>query len=321
MKAVVANGASRGQPVLAHCASPNARGRKLLVKVHASSLNPHDWKYLGWFANSVYRLGLPLPTLRLGHDFVGTVVDTGPGVRYFQQGDVVFGITAKPGAFAECIAVHERMVALKPSNTSDAEAAALPMVALTALQALRIARLHAGMSVLIIGGSGGVGSVAIQIAKHQGAKVTAVCSTRNVDFVRRLGADSVIDYQQTDLHQCGERFDIIFDTIGEETVVSCRALLQQGACLVSTATSARNAVASVGSRALARLRPSTIRSGTLLALPRGRDVETIRRMVEADQLRIHIDKQYPLEAIQDAIAYSQAGRTRGKIAILITQGS
>lgn len=317
MKAIVATSASQGRPILADCASPAARGRQLLVKVHASSLNPHDWKYLGWFANSIYRLRLPLPALRLGHDFVGTVVDTGPGVRHFQQGDVVFGMTAKPGAFAESLTIDERMVALKPRNTSDAEAACLPMVALTALQALRMAGVRAGMSVLIIGGSGGVGSVAVQIARQQGARVTAVCSTRNVDHVRRLGAQSVIDYQQTELHECGERFDVLFDTIGEETVSRCQALLEPGGCLVSTATSARNTFATVGSRVMTRLKPSTIRSGTLLALPRGRDMDTIRKMVEADQLRVHVDKQYPLQDIEDAIAYSQAGRTRGKIALLV----
>lgn len=315
MKAIVVTTASEGQPVLADCPAPSARGRDLLVKVHASSLNPHDWKYLHWFAGSVYRLPLPLPPLRLGHDFVGTVIDTGSRVRDFEPGDVVFGMTAKPGAFAERLTIDERMVASKPANLSDTEAAALPMVALTALQAWRMAGLRRGMSVLVIGGSGGVGSVAIQIAKAQGALVTAVCSTRNVDFVRRLGAKTVIDYRQSDFHDCGQRFDVIFDTIGEESATTCRDLLKPAACFISTATSAANALATVQSRAVARFKPETVRAGTLLALPLGSDLELIRVMVEADQLRVHIDQQFPLARMQDAIAYSQTGRTRGKIAI------
>jgi len=315
MKAIVVTTASHGQPILVDCDAPSALGRNLLVKVHASSLNPHDWKYLQWFAGSVYRLPLPLPPLRLGHDFVGTVMDTGSRVRDFAPGDLVFGMTAKPGAFAERLTIDERMVASKPTNLSDHEAAALPMVALTALQALRMAGLRRGMSVLVIGGSGGVGSMAVQIAKHQGAQVSAVCGTRNVDFVRRLGAKTIIDYQQSDFHDCGQRFDVIFDTIGNESATTCRDLLKPSACFISTATSAFNALSTVQSRAMARFKPAAVRSGTLLALPRGGDLEVIRTMVEAGQLRVHIDKQFPLEQMQDAISYSQRGRTRGKIAI------
>lgn len=319
MKAIVATTASRGELQLADFNAPDARGRELRVEVHASSLNPHDWKYHQWFQRNLYRWPLPLPALRLGHDFAGTVTATGPKVRSFQPGDAVYGMTAKTGAFAECITIDERMVAHAPSAISVTEAAALPMVGLTALQALRRGRLGPDSAVLIIGGSGGVGSVAVQIAKARGARVTAVCSTRNVDFVRGLGADTVIDYRTEDFTQCGESFDIVFDTIGHESTTTCRGLLKPGACFISTNTSAGKALAAVLTPAMARLKPDTVRSGTLLALPRGRDLQELRDMVEAGALRVPIDREFPLAAMRDAIAYSQTGRARGKIAIAVRQ--
>ncbi|WP_420426650.1 NAD(P)-dependent alcohol dehydrogenase [Algiphilus sp.] len=304
---------------MVECPAPKAGARDLVVRVHASSLNPHDWKYLGWFASSAYRLGLPLPHLRLGHDFVGTVIETGSRVRHFHRGDVVFGMSAKTGAFAEYVAVDERMVALKPKNVDDAVAAALPMVGLTALQALRMAHLRAGMSVLIIGGSGGVGSVAIQIAHHQGPRVTAVCSGRNTAFVRALSADSVVDYEQEDWRASGTVYDIIFDTIGQETVARMRPALKPGGCLISTATSAANALTTLTSRAVARFRPSAVRAGTLLALPRGLDMAELRDMVEAGFLKAPIDRRYRLEQLAEAIEYSKTGRARGKIVLLVAK--
>ncbi|MHA7834082.1 MAG: NAD(P)-dependent alcohol dehydrogenase [Algiphilus sp.] len=299
------------------CAMRRAGRRSLVVQVHASSLNPHDWKYLDWCTTRLYRWGLPLPDLRLGHDFVGTVVATGRGVQRFAMGDVVFGMTAKPGAFAETISIDERMVAHKPEAMDDDSAAALPMVGLTALQALRMAHLRAGMAVLIIGGSGGVGSVAIQIARHQGAHVTAVCSGRNTALVQSLGADRVLDYEQEDWRHTDKAFDIVFDTIGTAKTADVRAVLKPGGCLISTATSASNALASVTSRIGARLHPSARRTGTLLALPRGRDMEALRAMVEAGVLRVLIDRSYRLEQIAEAIAYSKTGRARGKIVLRV----
>lgn len=319
MKAIVATAASGGKLSLADLEPPTARGRELVVRVYASSLNPHDWKYHQWFQRSLYRGLLPLPPLRLGHDFVGEVIETGRRVRHFGTGDRVFGMTARPGAFAECIAIDERMVAARPQGISDPEAASLPMVSLTALQALRMAGLREGMAVLVIGGSGGVGSVAVQIAKAQGARVTAVCGTDNVELVRSLGADRVIDYRGDDFHECGERFGIVFDTIGQASSRTCRKLLLDGACFITTATSARNALVTVQSRIVARLRPDAIRSGTLLALPRGRDMDTVRSLVELGALRAVVDRQYPLDAIDEAIAYSRTGRARGKIVLLPPQ--
>ena len=253
----------------------------------------------------------------MGRESAGRSTATGPKVRHFQPGDAVYGMTAKTGAFAETIVIDERMAARAPSNISVTEAAALPMVGLTALQALRRGRLGPGSAVLIIGGSGGVGSVAIQIAKAHGARVTAVCSARNVDFVRGLGADTVIDYRTSDFTQCGERFDIVFDTIGQESTTTCRGLLKPGACFISTNTSAGKALAAVLTPAMARLKPDTVRCGTLLALPRGRDLQKLRDMVEAGSLRVPIDCEFPLAVMRDAIACSQQGRTRGKIAIAV----
>lgn len=317
MKALVCNSRSEGRLATIDIAAPRAGRRGVVVQVHASSLNPHDWQYYGWFRNSLYRWPLPLPALRLGHDFSGTVIDTGRGARSFRIGDEVYGMSALPGAFAEQIAIDERMIDLKPAGLSHAQAAALPMVALTSLQALRIGRIRADSKVLIFGGSGGVGSVAVQIAKARGAQVTAVCSGRNVEFVTELGADTVIDYQQADVHDCGERFDIIFDTIGQQSTATCRGLLKPSACFISTATTPKNIAASIGTRGLALVKPDAIRSGTLLALPRARDLRDIRGLVEAGKLHIHLDRQFALEDMSQAIACSQQGRTRGKISIAV----
>lgn len=316
MHAVFADTYSRGELVHAELPAPRPGPRELLVEVHASAMNPHDWKYYSWF-QGLYRSRLPLPALRLGHDFSGVVIGVGRKVRRFAIGDAVYGMTAKPGAFAQQIVIDERMAAKKPAGLSHPQAAALPMVGLTAVQALRYSGLQAQSKLLVIGGSGGVGMLAVQIAKAQGAHVTAVCSERNVDFVTALGADEVIDYTRQKIHDSRERFDIIFDTIGQESVASCHSLLKSGAHFVSTETSLKNAASTLRSRAVAWLRPDAIVSGTLLAMPWGADLRKIGAMVEAGQITVNIDRSFPLERLQEAIDYSQQGRTRGKIVIAV----
>jgi len=212
---------------------PNAG--EILVKIYAASANPLDW-HLMRGAPFLARLegGLRKPKdPRFGADLAGRVEAVGSTVTQFQLGDEVFG--AWTGSFAEYATVPENRVALKPANRSFEEAAAIPVAAITALQGLRdTGHIHTGQKVLINGASGGVGSFAVQLAKAFGAEVTGVCSTRNLDMVRSIGADHVIDYTQEDFTRNGQHYDLIFDAVGNRSVSAYRrALNPNGTCVVA----------------------------------------------------------------------------------------
>ncbi len=208
-------------------AKPIPADNEVLVKVHAASVNPLDWHYVRGEPYLV-RMdgGLGAPTNpRLGVDFAGTVEAIGKNVKRFKPGDEVFG--GKFGAFAEYVSVREdRAVVLKPANVTFEQAASVPIAALTALQALRDkGHIQAGQKVLINGASGGVGTFAVQIAKSFGAEVTGVCSTRNVDMVRSLGADHVIDYTKEDFTKGDQRYDLIVDNVGSHSLSEYKRVL------------------------------------------------------------------------------------------------
>src|SRR6266705_169007 len=210
---------------------PNAG--EILVKIYAASANPLNW-HLMRGAPFLARLagGLRKPKHpRFGADLAGRVESVGNNVTQFQPGDEVFG--AWTGSFAEHAAVPENRVALKPTNSSFEEAAAVPVAAITALQGLRDkGQIHSGRKVLVNGASGGVGTFAVQIAKVFGAEVTGVCSTRNVDLVRSIGADHVIDYTQEDFTRNGQHYDLIYDTVGNRSVSDIRRALTSKGTLV-----------------------------------------------------------------------------------------
>lgn len=321
MKAIYADASSAGEVTLGTLAEPSVSRRSVLIEIHATSMNPHDWKYHGWFKRFYRKAfpipGLQLPKLLLGHDVSGVVVAVGDKVTRFKEGDEVYCMSAKTGAFAEYITVDERMIAPKPKNISHAEAATIPMAALTAWQALQIARLQAGDKVLVIGGSGGVGIFAVQIAKLKGAEVTAVCSGRNVEFVKSLGADHVVDYTVADIRQHPQVFDIVFDTIGGESAQSCGDILSSSGRFLSTTTSLKNIFEIVRSRTQALINPTTVKSGTLLAMPIGKHLEKITAHVEAGTFRTEVDKTFQLADLEASMDYSKLGRTRGKIAIQV----
>ena len=216
---------------------PTPKDNEVLVKIHAAAANPLDWHKMR-AAPFLVRLsdGLLAPKdQRLGADIAGRVVAVGSQVTQFQVGDEVFGEIGA-GGFADYVAVKERAIAPKPANLSFAQAAAIPVAGFTALQGLRdTGKLQSGQRVLVNGASGGVGTFAVQIAKTLGAaEVTGVCSTRNLDLVRQLGADQVIDYTQTDFTRTGQRYDLILEAIGNRSVADCRrALTPQGICAVA----------------------------------------------------------------------------------------
>lgn len=321
MKAIYADASTAGEVTLGSLSEPAVSGRSVLIEIHATSMNPHDWKYHGWFKR-FYKKALPipgmqLPKLLLGHDVSGVVVAVGDKVTRFKEGDEVYCMSAKTGAFAEYITVNERMIALKPKDISHAEAATIPMAALTAWQALQIAKAQSGEKVLVIGGSGGVGVFAVQIAKLKGAEVTAVCSGKNVEFVRSLGADHVVDYTLEDVRTGTESFDIVFDTIGGESAQSCKDILSPSGRFLSTTTSMKNIFEILRSRTHALIDPATVKSGTLLAMPIGKHLEKIASHVDEGTLKTVVDKTFDLVELEESMNYSKLGRTRGKIAIKV----
>ena len=316
MKAMYADAMAGGELQFGDISQPTAKGNTVLIEIHATSMNPHDWKYYGTL-KTFYQKSRSLPKLMLGHDVAGVILEVGPKVSKFKVGDRVFAMSAKTGAFAEFITIDQRMIAPMPSCLSFEEAATIPMAALTAIQALRMAKLQSNSNVLVIGGSGGVGIFAVQIAKARGAHVTAVCSGRNADFVSQLGADEIIDYTQIDLRQCGQSFDIVFDTVGNESAKSCADIIVKGGNFICTNPSRRNVFEMIKTLMFSFIDTNAIKSTTMLAMPRGSDLEEIRFLVEAGKLRTNVDKTFDLAYLEDSMGYSRLGRTRGKIAIKV----
>jgi NADPH:quinone reductase-like Zn-dependent oxidoreductase len=317
MKAVVYH--SYGPPDvlrLEEVDKPTPSDNEVLVKVHTASANPADWHlmradpFLARFAN-----GLRKPkNTRLGADVAGRIEAVGSNVRQLQVGDEVFGeLSLKAlGSFAEYVCASEELLALKPANLTFEQAAAVPLAAFTALQGLRDkGQIREGQKVLINGASGGVGTFAVQIAKSFGAEVTGVCSSRNLEMVRSIGADHVIDYTQTDFTAAGPQYDLIFDAVGNRSVADLkRALRPGGICSVAGFSSMSRLLQTVllGGRRVGLMKTATANKEDLL---------TIRELLEAGKVVPVIDRAYPLSEIAEAIRYLETGRARGKVVITV----
>ncbi len=301
---------------LEEVAMPTPEADQVLIKLVACAANPLDWHRMRADPFLV-RLndGFSKPkNPRLGADIAGRVEAVGSAVSTLQPGDEVFGEIGA-GGFAEYLCVKERAVVKKPDNLSFEEAAAVPVAGLTALQGLRDkGKIQAGQQVLINGASGGVGTFAVQIAKAFGAEVTAVCSTRNLELVRGLGADHVIDYTQTDFTRTGQRYDLILDAVGNYAVADYRrALTPQGICAVAGLTKLTRLfqvvlLGSWGGQPVA----------TFLAQPNQPDLLTLKGLLESGKVTAVIDRTYPLTQTADAIRYLETGRARGKVIINCT---
>lgn len=292
---------------------------EVLVNVQAASVNPLDWHYmrgLPYIMRMDAGLGAPKdPTV--GVDFAGTVQAIGKNVRRFKVGDEVFG--GKGGAFAEYLVVGEsQSIVHKPLNTSFAEAAAVPIAGVTALEALRDkGQLQAGQKVLINGASGGVGTFAVQIAKALGAEVTGVCSTRNVEMVRSLGADHVVDYTKDNYTLGTERYDLIVDMVSNHTLSANRNALTPTGRLVIVGGGGGNWLGPL-MRPIHALLLNPFVDQDLVMLLAGlsqEDLEYLARLMEEGKLKSVIDRHYDLQDAATAIAYSEEGRARGKIII------
>jgi NADPH:quinone reductase-like Zn-dependent oxidoreductase len=294
----------------------------VLVRVHASSVNPMDWYAMtGLPYIARMQAGLLKPKRRtLGADFAGTVEAVGENVTQFQPGDEVFGV--KAGAFAEYVSVSEdRAVAPKPPNVTFEHAAAVPVAAITALQGLRDkGRLQPGQKIVINGSSGGVGTFAVQIAKALGAEVTAVCSTRNVELVRSLGADHVIDYTRDDFTLTGERYDLMLDNAGGRSWSDCKRVLADKATLVVVGGPKGNRLLGPASHLIgARLASIGASQSAVpfLATPNRDDLLALYDLVETGKITPVIDRRYELSEISAALDYLGDRHARGKVVVTV----
>ncbi|MDZ8054622.1 MAG: NAD(P)-dependent alcohol dehydrogenase [Aulosira sp. ZfuVER01] len=288
---------------------PKIKPDQILVKIHASSVNPVDWKIRQGMLQLLTGYNFPMI---LGFDLAGEVVEVGASVRRFQPGDAIYGSTALPGgAYAEFAAIPENLAAPKPTNLSYEEAAVVPLAALTALQALRDqGNIQAGQSVLINGAAGGVGIFAVQIAKALGTEVTGVCSTKNVDLVKSLGADRVIDYKQQDFTQETGQYDIIFDAVGKRSPSECKRVLKPNGVYITTLPSAESFVQSILTTFLPGQKVKFI-----LEKPNTKDLLYLKELIEAGKIRVVIHRTYPLSELAAAHTESETERAVGKIAI------
>jgi 2-desacetyl-2-hydroxyethyl bacteriochlorophyllide A dehydrogenase len=297
---------------LIEVATPAPKDNEVLIRVRAAAVNPLDWHLMRGeprIARLVFGPIKPRDT-RPGRDVAGEVVEVGKNVTHFKPGDAVFGVCR--GAFAEYACALESKLVTKPDNVTFEQAAAVPVAALTALQGLRDrGRIRNGQKVLINGAAGGVGSFAVQIAESFGADVTGVCSTGNVDRVRAIGAHRVIDYTREDFTRSGQRYDVVFDAVGNRSLADCRrAMTSNGALVLAGASDEilRAIVLSWFSRQ--RLRP-------FLARVRKDDLLTLRELLATGAIVPVIDRTYPLSDVPAAVRYSEEGHARGKLVITI----
>ncbi len=299
---------------------PTAADNEILVQVHAASVNPLDWHYLRG-TPYILRLDAGLGTPenpRLGVDFAGTVEAVGKSVTRFKPGDEVFG--GKFGAFAEYVSVREdRALALKPSNVTFEQAAAVPIAAITALQALRDkGEIKAGEKVLINGASGGVGTFAVQIAKSFGADVTGVCSTKNLAMVRSIGADHVIDYTIEDFTKSGQHYDLILDTVGNHSLLDDRrALAPRGIFVLVGGPNEGHWIGPLITPVKALLLSLFVgqKFKFFLAELNPQDMKILGDLMQAGKVTPVIDRPYALSEVSAAIGYLEQGHARGKVII------
>jgi NADPH:quinone reductase-like Zn-dependent oxidoreductase len=298
---------------------PTPGDDEVLIRIRAASLNPLDWHFMRGTPYLVRVLsGLRRPKVtRLGVDVAGQVEAVGKNVAELRAGAEVFG--SCKGAFAEYVCASEKSLALKPANVTFEQAAAVPVAAFTALQSLRDkGHIQPGQKVLIHGAAGGVGTFAVQIAKAFGANVTGVCSTRNVDMVRSLGADQVIDYTREDFTRGQERYDLILDMIGNHSMSDCRRVLTPEGTLLMVGGPDEGLwlgplIGPLQAAVVSRfVRQKLV---TVLAHASRDDLIVMRGLLEAGKVTPVIDRTYPLKDAPDAIRYLEEGHARGKVVI------
>jgi len=297
---------------------PTPQEDEVLVKVHAASVNAMDYRFLtGTPYLARIMAGLFKPKHRiLGLDVAGRVEAVGANFKRFQPGDEVFALSMDLGTFAEylCVSEAQMLMELKPASMTFEGAASVPFSALSAQTCLRdLGQIQSGQKVLIIGASGAVGTFAVQIAKSYGAEVTGVCSTSNLDMVRSIGADQVIDYTQEDFTQGEGRYDLIFDAVRKRSFSECkRALNPQGIYVVTAFSPAlllqQQWISMTGSQKMVPMIPKKLVE---------RDLQDLKELLEAGKLKPVIDRRYPLSEVPEALRYYGNGHARGKVVITV----
>jgi NADPH:quinone reductase-like Zn-dependent oxidoreductase len=325
MKAVVQNGYGSAEVLqLREIDKPEIGENEVLVRVRSAAVNPADWAIVGglpYIARPIYGMRAPKNRVR-GTDVAGEVEAVGAGVTRFRPGDEVFGWCGSlGGAFAEYAAVSEDVLVQKPARITFEQAAGVPMAGTVALLAIRDhGKVQGGQKVLINGASGGIGTFAVQIAKALGADVTGVCSTRNLNLVRSIGADHVIDYTNEDFTRTGLRYDVILDNVANRTLSDLRrALSPQGILLPNGGGFDHRWIASGGRlvRAKVSFAFGSPRVATFLASAKQANLLALTEFIEAGQVTPVIDRTYPLAETPLAISYVGEGHARGKVAITV----
>ena len=304
---------------------PTPADDQILVRVRAASVNPYDWHFVEGTPKIIRLMGIGLrkpKEIRLGVDFAGTVETVGKNVTQFKPGDEVFG--GREGAFAEYVCRRAvGSVASKPASITFEQAASLNIAGITALQAVRDrGKIQSGQKVLINGASGGVGTFAVQIAKSFGADVTGVCSTRNVDLVRSLGADRVIDYTKEDFTKGEQKYDVILDNVANHSLSEFRHVLTPNGKYVMIGGGGANeqGVFGVMLRPLKAMVLSKFvdqQMGMMMADSNQKDLSLLAEMVESGKMKPVIDRTYKLAEVPEAIGYLEQGHARGKVVIVV----
>ena len=333
MKAALIDGYGSNDVVrVRDTAVPTMGAADLLVRVHAASVNPVDVKTRDGKLKTLLKYRFPLV---LGNDLAGVVSDVGARVTRFKKGDAVYARVDENriGTFAEFAVVREGAAALKPTNVTFEEAASLPLVALTAWQALvEIGKLGSNERVLIHAGSGGVGSMAIQLARHLGATIFTTVGQRNVELVKRLGANVAIDYRSERFEEVANDCDLVLDSAGGDTLVRSFECVKPGGVVVSINSTTPSpafarrwglnpiivfAIGVLSRKATAAARKHSARYEYLFVRADGEQLKEITPLVESGAIKPVIDKVFPLEQVRDALAYSESGRTTGKVVVKV----
>ena len=303
---------------------PVPNDNQLLIRVRAVSVNPLDWHYMEGtpYLGRLFEFGILKPANpRLGVDYAGTVEAVGKDVTQFKPGDEVYG--NRFGAFAEYICATDKALALKPTNLTFEQAASIPVAGVTALQGLRDkGKLQAGQKVLINGASGGVGTFAVQLAKTMGAEVTGVCSGRNVELVRSLGADHVVDYTKEDFTKSAQRYDLIIDNVGNRSVLEYTSVLNPQGKLVMIGGGGPEDQGFIGPlinplKMVALKRFVSQEVGSMLAQMNQKDLTFLADLIQTGKVTPVIDKTYPFSQLPEAMRYLETGRARGKVVVTV----
>ncbi|MFG6100211.1 NAD(P)-dependent alcohol dehydrogenase [Leptothoe sp. ISB3NOV94-8A] len=299
---------------------PAPKDDEVLVKIHAAAANPLDWHFMRaspFIIRFISGLLKPNPKNRmLGADIAGLVEAVGPNVKQFKMGDQVYGEISR-GGFAEYGCVTEDKLVLKPAKLSFEQVAAVPVAGLTALQCLRDqGQIQSGQKVLINGASGGVGTFAIQIAKFFGAVVTGVCSTQNLDTVRALRANQVIDYTREDFTQTGQLYDLILDNVGNRSISDIKRIVSPNGTYLLNAYAPTLMLQLMLQPGKSKTGGQTMRN-TDITKANQSDLEFLTELLAADKIVPVIDRVYPLSEVADAIRYLETGHVRGKVVITL----